>query len=72
MCGYSWDTHRLGTKRGRGRNDDTTAACSTTVHGLIGGARLLDFEGEVTARVGRGVPCLSDSRLYLLRQATSN
>ena len=35
-------------------------------------ARLLDLEGEVTRRVDRGAPCLSDSRLYLLRQAASN
>ena len=26
MCGFSRDTHRLGAERGRGRNDDTTAA----------------------------------------------
>ena len=26
MCECSRDTHRLGVERGRGRNDDTTAA----------------------------------------------
>ena len=38
----------------------------------MGEARLLSLEGEVTRRVGRGVPCLSDSRLYLLCQAASD
>ena len=37
-----------------------------------GGAILLGLEGEVTRRVGRGAPCLSNSRLYLLGQAASN
>ena len=37
-----------------------------------GRARLLDLEGEVTRIVGYGAPCLSDSRLYLLRQAARN
>ena len=37
-----------------------------------GGAKMLGLEGKVTRRVGRGAPCLSDSRLYLLRQAASN
>ena len=37
-----------------------------------GGARFLGPEGEVKRRVGRGAPCLSDSRLYLLRQAARN
>ena len=32
------------------------------------GARFLGLEGEVTRRVGYGAPCLSDSRLYLLRE----
>ena len=32
-----------------------------------GGERLLGLEGEVTRRVVHGAPCLSDSRLYLLR-----
>ena len=36
------------------------------------GATLLGLDGGVTRRVGRGAPCLSDSRLYLLRQAASN
>ena len=31
MCGFSRDTHRLGAERGRGRNDDTTAAVRCTV-----------------------------------------
>ena len=44
--------------------------CST-LHGLMGEARLLGLEGEITRRVGRGAPCLWDSRLYLLRQAAS-
>ena len=37
-----------------------------------GGAKSLGLEGEVIRRVGHGAPCLSDSRLYLLRQAASN
>ena len=37
-----------------------------------GGAELLGLEGGVTRTTGRGAPCLSDSRLYLLRQAGSN
>ena len=37
-----------------------------------GGERFLSLEGEVTRRVGYGAPCLSDSRLYLLRQAARN
>ena len=39
---------------------------------IDGGARFLRLEGEVTRRVARGVPCLLDSRLYLLRQAARN
>ena len=31
MCGCRRDTHRLGAERGRGRNDDTTAAVRCTV-----------------------------------------
>ena len=62
----SRDTHRLGVEGGRGRND------YTTLHGLMGGARFWGLEGEVTRRVGHGAPCLSDSRLYLLRQAARN
>ena len=37
-----------------------------------GRARFLGLEGEIIRRVGRGALCLSDSRLYLLRQAASN
>ena len=37
-----------------------------------GGARLLGLDGEVTRGVGHGAPCLSDSRLFLLRQAARN
>ena len=37
-----------------------------------GGARLMGLEGEVTRRVGHGAPWLSDSHLFLLRQAASN
>ena len=37
-----------------------------------GGVRFLGLEGEVTRRVGHGAPCLSNSRLYLLRQAARN
>ena len=37
-----------------------------------GGARFLGLEGGVTRRVGHGAPCLSDSHLYLLRQAARN
>ena len=29
----------------------------------------MGLEGEVTRRVGHGAPCLSNIRLYLLRQA---
>ena len=36
------------------------------------GAIFLGLEGEVTRRIGRGAPCLSSSRLYLLQQAASN
>ena len=63
MCGCSRDMHRLGVEGGRGRNDD--ANCCSTLHGLMGGARFLGLEGEVTRRVGCGAPCLSDSRLLL-------
>ena len=71
MRGCSRDTHQLGVEGGRGRNDDTTACCST-LYGLMGGARFLGLKGEVTRRVGHGAPCLSDSRLYLFRQAARN
>ena len=37
-----------------------------------GEARFLGLEREVTRRVGHGAPCLSGSRLYLLRQAARN
>ena len=37
-----------------------------------GGAKFLGLKGEVTRRVGHGAPCVSDSRLYLLRQAARN
>ena len=38
-----------------------------------GGGEIVGFGGGgVTRRVGRGASCLSDSRLYLLRQAASN
>ena len=37
-----------------------------------GGARFLGLEGEVTRRAGHGAPCLSNIRLYLLRQAARN
>ena len=37
-----------------------------------GGGEILGLEGEVTRRVGHGAPCLSDSRLHLLRQAAKN
>ena len=33
---------------------------------------MLGVDGEVRRKVGRGAPSLSDSRLYLLRQMTSN
>ena len=46
--------------------------CCSTSHGLMGGARFLGLEGGVTRRVGHGAPCLSDSHLYLLRQAARN
>ena len=36
------------------------------------GVRLLGLEGGVTRRVGRGAPCLSDSRFYLLRREFIN
>ena len=39
---------------------------------IDGGAKFLGLEGEVTRRVDHGALCLSDSRLYLLRQAASN
>ena len=34
---------------------------ASTLHGLMGEARLLGLEGEITRRVGRGVPYLSVS-----------
>ena len=71
MCECSRDMHRLGVERGRGRNDDRHHCCST-LHSLIGEARLLSLDAEVTRRVSRDAPCLSDSRLYLLHQAASN
>ena len=37
-----------------------------------GGVRFSGLKGEVTRRVGHGAPCLSDSRLYLLRQVARN
>ena len=37
-----------------------------------GGARFWGLEGEVTRRAGHGAPCLSNIRLYLLRQAARN
>ena len=37
-----------------------------------GGGEMLGLHGDVIRRVGRGAPCLLDSRLYLLRQAASN
>ena len=46
--------------------------CCSTSHGLMGGTRFLGLEGGVTRRVGHGAPCLSDSHLYLLRQAARN
>ena len=50
----------------------TTPLLQSSLHGLMGGARLLGLEGDVTRRVDHGAPCLSDSRLYLLRQAPRN
>ena len=44
----------------------------TYIHTYMGGARFLGLEGGVTRRVGHGAPCLSDSHLYLLRQAARN
>ena len=49
-----------------------TSLLQYTVQFDGGGARLLGLEGEVERRAGGGDPCLSDSRLYLLRQAASN
>ena len=37
-----------------------------------GGGEIFGFGGGVTRRVGHGAPCLSDSHLYLLRQAARN
>ena len=37
-----------------------------------GEGEIVGFGGEATKRVGRGAPCLSDSRLYLLCQAARN
>ena len=37
-----------------------------------GGGGIMGLEGEVTRKVGYGAPCLSDTRLYLLRQAARN
>ena len=39
---------------------------------MIGEARLLGLDAQVTRSVSRGAPCLSDSRRYLLHQAASN
>ena len=46
--------------------------CCSTLHGVMGEARLSGLGGKVTRRVSRDAPCLSDSRLHLLRQAASN
>ena len=43
----------------------------TYIHTYMG-ARFWGLEGGVTRRVGHGAPCLSDSHLYLLRQAARN
>ena len=70
MCGGgNRDTPRLGVERGGGRNYDTTAAVRCMV--FMREAILLGLEGELPRRVGRGAPCLPDSRLYLLRQPAS-
>ena len=37
-----------------------------------GGGEIFGFGGGFTRRVGHGAPCLSDSHLYLLRQAARN
>ena len=37
-----------------------------------GGGEIGRMDREVTRRVGRGAPCLSDSPLYFLRQAARN
>ena len=36
------------------------------------GVKFLGLEGGLTRRVGRGAPCLSDSRFYLLRREFLN
>ena len=69
MCGYSRDTHRLGAERGRGGMMTPLLQYVARFDGR--GAKLLGLEWEVTRRVGRGAPCLSDSRLYLLLQTAS-
>ena len=57
----------MGVERGGGRN-----ALLHYVAYFMMMAKLSGLDGEVTRRVGRGAPCLSDSPLYLLSQAASN
>ena len=56
----------------KGEEGGMTSPLLRTSHDLMWGARFLGLEGEVTRRVGHGAPCLSDSRLSLLRQAARN
>ena len=56
----------------KGEDGGMTTPMLQYVARFNGGARFLGLEGEVTRRVGHGAPCLSDSRLYSLRQAARN
>ena len=56
----------------KGEGGGMTTPLLQYVARLDRGARLLGLEGDVTRKVDRLAPCLSDSRLYLLRQAASN
>ena len=49
--------------KGEGGERTTPHSCST-LNRLTVETRFLGLDGEVTRRVGRGAPCLSDSRLW--------
>ena len=67
----------LGTRtdrvlKGEGSAMTTQLLQYSMLHGLMVDTRSSGLDEEVTRRVGRGDLCLSDSPLYLLRQAASN
>ena len=56
----------------KGKEGGMTTPLLQYVARFDGGGDILGLEEEVTRRVGHGAPCLSDSRLYMLRQAARN